>query len=376
MGERGDIRAFTLVELLVVIAIIGILIALLLPAVQAAREAARRMQCTNNLKQLALACHNHHDVHKRLPPIGFRSSPNQGANFRRSWRVYILPFIEQQSITDLIAGGGVATSAAGNPAWASLPGGLDKVPWDSDYLPWQAYITAFRCPSDTNAKSPGSGNEPNPASYRGCLGDLTWPWGAIASTDAAHRAGYARLRGAFEMKAGDITDTHKIGLGLEAIIDGTSNTLLVGETLVNADGGQGLRAKGGLALKMDPDYTPIACLANLDTQDRTLFQSGLNVATGWFGRRWGDAAPSQSGFYTCIPPNSPACSWSNDTDTCLVAASSNHTGGVNCARVDGSVEFYSDTIDYGDITATADPRTQMGNPFGIWGALGSINAGN
>jgi prepilin-type N-terminal cleavage/methylation domain-containing protein len=84
-------RAFTLVELLVVIAIIGVLVALLLPAVQAAREAARRMRCQNNLKQIGLACHNHHDVTGELPRA---YSPTTGL----SWHVYILPYIEQQNL--------------------------------------------------------------------------------------------------------------------------------------------------------------------------------------------------------------------------------------------------------------------------------------
>src|SRR5262245_49008898 len=87
-------RGFTLVELLVVIAIIGILVALLLPAIQAAREAARRAQCVNNLKQLGVAFQNYHDTHKRLP-IGAYSCCNG------TWQMYILPFIEEQQLADL-----------------------------------------------------------------------------------------------------------------------------------------------------------------------------------------------------------------------------------------------------------------------------------
>ncbi|MDR1382640.1 MAG: DUF1559 domain-containing protein [Planctomycetaceae bacterium] len=356
-------QGFTLVELLVVIAIIGILIALLLPAVQAAREAARRMQCTNKLKQLAIGCHMYHDSYQTLPPLGCRNTSAAGNNYRRSWRILILLFIEQQSVSALIAGGGVATSAAGNPSWASQPGGVDKVPWDTDYAPWQAFIDVYHCPSDGNVMVKGSGNEPNPASYRGCVGDLEYPW---SNSNANNE--FTKTRGALDDK----------GRNFAAIIDGTSNTLFLGETLVNAQSGQGFLAQGGLAMKMDPDHTPSACLANLDTANanRNMFISTLNVSQGWFGRRWADAAPSQSGFNANIPPNSPACTWSNDTDSCLVAASSYHTGGVNCARVDGSVEFFSNTIDTGDISQTAFTGLQTGSPFGVWGALGSINAGN
>src|SRR6188474_2683919 len=86
-------RAFTLVELLVVIAIIGVLVALLLPAVQAAREAARRMSCSNNLKQLSLALHNYEDTHKTLPPAGIDSN-------QMSWTVLLLPYMEQKPLYD------------------------------------------------------------------------------------------------------------------------------------------------------------------------------------------------------------------------------------------------------------------------------------
>ncbi|HTN77380.1 MAG TPA: DUF1559 domain-containing protein, partial [Pirellulaceae bacterium] len=96
-------RAFTLVELLVVIAIIGVLVALLLPAVQAAREAARRMQCSNNVKQLGLSLHNHHDTYNRFPPGGANDQTPFGtetatSGWGSSWMVYILPYIEQNAL--------------------------------------------------------------------------------------------------------------------------------------------------------------------------------------------------------------------------------------------------------------------------------------
>ncbi|MDR3110069.1 MAG: DUF1559 domain-containing protein [Planctomycetaceae bacterium] len=350
-----------MVELLVVIAIIGVLIALLLPAVQAAREAARRMQCTNKLKQIALGLHNYHDTLNTFPPLGIRSTSAQ-SSYRRGWRTFILPFIEQNAIADMIAGGGVATSAAGNPSWASQPGGVDKVPWDTDYLPWFAYIDVYRCPSDGNAQGkidPGTGTN-NPASYRGCVGDLEWPWAGTPFTN------FTKTRGVFD----------DIGRNMSAITDGTSNTLLLSETLVNSREGSGKSSRGNLGLKMVPDHTPQSCIANLDTTDRKMFLPSVNASNNWFGRRWADAAVSQSGFNASLPPNAPSCSWSSDTNSCIVAPSSYHSGGVNCAKADGSISFFSDTIDTGDISQTANVTVQEGSPYGVWGALGSVNAGD
>ncbi|MDR1959548.1 MAG: DUF1559 domain-containing protein, partial [Planctomycetaceae bacterium] len=112
MGGGGSMRAFTLVELLVVIAIIGILIALLLPAVQAAREAARRMQCSNHLKQIGLAVHNFHDSYNKLPPSSI-------FNQRPSFWALIYPYIEQQALYDILA------TVGNNPA---NPNAANKAP--------------------------------------------------------------------------------------------------------------------------------------------------------------------------------------------------------------------------------------------------------
>ena len=113
-------RAFTLIELLVVIAIIAILIALLLPAVQQAREAARRTQCKNNLKQLGLALHNHHDTYQYFPPATSQDQPPFGpaaSNWGASWMIYILPYIEQSSLyNQLTIGGGTGYGNTANGA--------------------------------------------------------------------------------------------------------------------------------------------------------------------------------------------------------------------------------------------------------------------
>ncbi|MCL2118754.1 MAG: DUF1559 domain-containing protein [Planctomycetaceae bacterium] len=158
MGGGGNVKAFTLVELLVVIAIIGILIALLLPAVQAAREAARRMQCTNHLKQWSLATHTHAEAYKGWFNIGGnpdnpRTNLENGKTYYRiSWPVELWPFVEQQQL--------FAAFDFGQPFYYKKPG-VDENDLDGelDNMKTQRKaISAYYCPSD----APNSTQRANP----------------------------------------------------------------------------------------------------------------------------------------------------------------------------------------------------------------------
>lgn len=233
--RQGTARVgFTLVELLVVIAIIGVLVAMLLPAVQAAREAARRSSCSNNLKQLGLGIHNYVDTYKALPiNFGYGStnttSPQyNNTNDGRSWIVGILPFIEMNTLYDQI-----------------LPGSLANVP--QNVAAAMTPLSALQCPSDgqneggtmagranvgaTGANTAGRWGVNN---YKGVAGG-NWNWGDHTGVSSAtvgkwpnDANGLDRGNGIFCRNADNQPRNY---VKLETITDGTSNTLMCGETV-------------------------------------------------------------------------------------------------------------------------------------------------
>jgi prepilin-type N-terminal cleavage/methylation domain-containing protein len=205
-------RAFTLVELLVVIAIIGILIALLLPAVQAAREAARRTQCANNEHQIALALHNYHDVNNVFPPGGITNGNCCSTRSLGTWTIFILPFIENQTLSDRYDFN----------AFNEAP---------VNQFVRESYLPFYICPSDQKTNQldrpesgPGSNLLYAPGSYRaneGSSNGLGW----FDSNEWVAAGMNKRNRGPL----------HTVGTNglleetITAITDGTSNTLLLGE---------------------------------------------------------------------------------------------------------------------------------------------------
>jgi prepilin-type N-terminal cleavage/methylation domain-containing protein len=220
----GSRPAFTLVELLVVIAIIGILIALLLPAVQAARESARRSQCSNNLKQLALGMHNHHEAYKVLP-----WGRSKGALDSPSWAVPILPYIEQQAAWDAFITSGINGMNFPMVTSGSRPTvivhNLIRAQWVNTGV-MQTPVPAFFCPSRAPAnrvvrEQPTGSNSVT----EGIGSDYGVNYGSGTST-------LENDGGAFKFSCGPCSRGHEVG----ELLDGTSNVLLMGEKHVTRAG--------------------------------------------------------------------------------------------------------------------------------------------
>jgi prepilin-type N-terminal cleavage/methylation domain-containing protein len=308
------LRAFTLVELLVVIAIIGILVALLLPAIQAAREAARRSQCSNNLKQIALATLNHHDQKGTFPPgCVMEKYPYSGSdNFFTGWTREIMAYAEDSALRDLY-----------NPA---IPVNSSTDPNAKRFR--ETLVPLYTCPSDFPMElivpESGPANASNmvfmTGSYRGNAGrgDGTVTWYLYEAVPAPNASPPNRHKGwrgplhAIVRSAGAqppatvyLLRTEKI----KDIIDGTSKTILIGESTNTYARRRTFWAytHGNYVLSQPTPYAPTFYGDfNRCTNAGTYGQSNRACHSGWF---------------------------------------SNHSGGMNTARCDGSIDFLAFDID-------------------------------
>jgi len=425
--------AFTLVELLVVIAIIGMLIALLLPAVQAAREAARRMQCTNNLKQWGLTLHTFHDAHNRFPNNGWDrtwceaySRPGLGGAVEGaeiySWRTLLLPFMEQNAMYDELHAG--LAWAASLPSYPTPTNAADlgtlaagvALPWRWNYdtatlnvhgktaHPGGEFFPALGCPSDRNARR--SEGTISPSNYAGCQGDSNSGGFGYREYGAGLPA-RGIIRPYRSTEDGDngrlFTRAGAYGeVSLSTVTDGTSNTMIFSEVVVGLAVGPGEEGerdiRRGLAMGVSPNLGGHGLAEGLPSNCAAVRAPGNeirgNVSPQAKAGRWMDARAFYGIYKAALPPNSPACidsnvparevnEWElplppnsfsgNDPLAAanLISASSYHTGGVNVCMIDGAVRFVSDSVDAGD------PTMKLGWALtgGTTGVLGSDLSG-
>ncbi len=337
-------RGFTLIELLVVIAIIAVLIALLLPAVQSAREAARRSQCVNNLKQIGLALHNYHSTNDvfamgcsfQAPTAPLSSQLAMWNSF--SGQAMMLGYLEQAPIYNAL---NFSLSPLDNNSSNST--GVYRI------------IATFLCPSDPNSGS-GKQNINNYAASLGTTTDDLYDW-----TDSATAFNFQQPHGSAGMF------TFGKAYGMRDCTDGTSNTIAFSEWLVGDGRGTyygnqtpGSTYRGNMIMNAtgnNPTYrdafqNPQAVLAGLQSCT-TQFQSSTTTADykGWY---WAMGSSGFSMFNTVQTPNDSVyrfglCRFSGTANnwpdnSTFIGAASHHPGGVNTLMSDGSVRFVKDSV--------------------------------
>jgi prepilin-type N-terminal cleavage/methylation domain-containing protein/prepilin-type processing-associated H-X9-DG protein len=374
-------RGFTLIELLVVIAIIAVLIALLLPAVQQAREAARRSQCKNNLKQWGLALHNYHDTYLNFCPMSGGTGISGSNEGRLSGAVMLLPFIEQEPLWQAIIAqpqqNGDPCTPATNPQFLA-PGAIE----------------VFECPSSTKSQQITTQR-----SYCFNVGDRA----GIATTTPAFAGQHDLWAG---QQTGPVlivnsTDSQRGPFSLHRtmkirdILDGTSNTILMAERdLGNPSNARDILGRA----QVSADSSPAACQTGVANG---FYANGTTAATPLMSERWACGLPYFSAVVIAAPPNSGSCIAAQPQTASgpmgpgyngYFTASSRHTGGVHVLMADGTVKFVNETINSASSCVASGTNAQTiaksggpsgdpaagcnGNsPYGIWGALGTQASG-
>ncbi len=343
--SRRSREGFTLIELLVVIAIIAVLIALLLPAVQAAREAARRSQCVNNLKQIGLAMHNYHSPHGTFPLGASMQSQDGTPGNYAIWNSFsslalMLPFMEQTAIYN-----------ACNFSFSPLDSFNINATAASNTI-----INVFLCPSDPNT-GPGKQNNNN---YAACFGtttdgmyDWTNPGPGVYNNQKGHDT-----TGMF---------TVAVPYGLRDCTDGSSNTIAFSEWVVGNKGNgyqninPPMHYRGNLLIgssTANPSvYSASAVKAQVITALQGCAAEMLNPSTTFIydykGWKWSMGTAGFSMFNTIQTPNDKQYLYGGCRNGCTgcwpdsswtIGAASFHSGGVNTLMADGSVKFIKDTI--------------------------------
>lgn len=340
-------RGFTLIELLVVIAIIAVLIALLLPAVQQAREAARRAQCTNNLKQLGLAVHNYISQNNVLPAHDmYPTTSDIGWGWTYGWPVAIMPQLDQQVMFNAF---NFYCGIFGN---ANGPG-----PTPANTTVGYLQLATLLCPSDGTTLRPGApwGTQNYVGNYGG-PGAVAMGTGTIVPVNSNYLGNY----------------TNYGPVGIESILDGSSSTGLFSERLIGINGGQTVYAGGPHNQAFRGVYTNKVggpgwnnWNGGYTAQQAYQIMQACNTLPGTTGSNcswsngyvWVAAYPwyiNSNGYTHFSPPNKNSCYDPNDgagngwfvTVHGTAPPTSNHPGGVNVCFADGSVHFIKDSVNY------------------------------
>jgi prepilin-type N-terminal cleavage/methylation domain-containing protein/prepilin-type processing-associated H-X9-DG protein len=335
---RTSKSGFTLVELLVVIAIIGILVALLLPAIQMAREAGRRSSCNNNLKQIGLALQNYHDIHGQLP-FGKGASYAGAAGYAR-WSAHsqILPFLEQKPLFDSID----FNKAPSTPGMGGVINFMPAFNSGVNDIPSQTRIAGFTCPSDISVSGDWRGQ----------------------NNYAGNQGGFLCDRGDNNAGPGDINPSegnqgmlyYLSQVRFAHVIDGTSHTMIFSEHL---------RGKGFPSAR--PDLYVITNQNSLDATYTTCNainpQTATPLTSKW-GFSWVMGENCCTLYNHVAPPNTTSCAGipfpgGNMTNMAMqVPPSSYHPSGVNACMADGSIQFIPNSIN-----------------LAVWRALGTRDGG-
>jgi prepilin-type N-terminal cleavage/methylation domain-containing protein/prepilin-type processing-associated H-X9-DG protein len=334
-------RGFTLIELLVVIAIIAVLISLLLPAVQSAREAARRAQCINNLKQIGLATHNYHTANNSFPSGGTVAPSGYGYNVTwGTWSAHalMLGYLEQQPLYN-----------AANFSWAVVMG----QGWGTNSTVSNAIINTFLCPSDGMSPSPVPAGD----QWSGRINNYFASLGTTVGYEGSAKNPVLDTTGVFTFGGGR-------AYGVQNVTDGTSNTIAFGEAVVGPDAqyhtkgpiqlwrnGTNIPQKSAAGFIYDANQNVSGVMKDLQTCQQAAL-AGTSINQDDKGGRWAADEGGFSMFNTIVPPSSiqysfACCGFSTSSgcdDGYYQSANSMHPGGANFVFADGSVHFLKSSI--------------------------------